>query len=107
MLIKKENGWNRYSDEEKKWAFEFSEYYKKFLDISKTEREFVKNGIAMAEKKGFKKAEEFFRLVLEPVSGDLSEYGNLIADNIDISDIHEVIDDFLSLAGILTKPAKS
>lgn len=61
MLIKKENGWNRYSDEEKKWAFEFSEYYKKFLDISKTEREFVKNGIAMAEKKGFKKAEEFER----------------------------------------------
>ena len=59
MIIKKENGWKKYSEEEKKWAFEFSEYYKKFLDKSKTEREFVENGIAMAEKKGFRNAEEF------------------------------------------------
>ncbi len=37
MFMKKENGWNRYSDEEKNWAFEFSDYYKNFLDKSKTD----------------------------------------------------------------------
>ncbi len=63
MLIKKENGWKKYNEEENKWAFEFSEYYKKFLDKSKTEREFVVNGIAMAEKKGFRNAEEFEKFV--------------------------------------------
>lgn len=57
MLIKKENGWTKYDGEERKWAFEFSEYYKKFMDKSKTEREFVANSIELVEKRGFVKAE--------------------------------------------------
>lgn len=72
MLIKKETGWNKYKEEEKKWAMEFSEYYKKFIDKSKTEREFVENAITLAEKKGFKKAESFD--TLEP--GDKIYYVN-------------------------------
>ena len=63
MFMKKENGWNRYSDEEKNWAFEFSDYYKNFLDKSKTEREFVHNALVMAQKKGFKNAEEMTKFV--------------------------------------------
>lgn len=62
MLIKKENGWTKYDSEEKKWAFEFAEYYKKFMNTSKTEREFVANAVNMAEGKGFRKAEEFDKL---------------------------------------------
>lgn len=62
MLMTKENGWNNYSAEEKKWAYEFADYYKSFLDKSKTEREFVKNAITLAEKKGFRNIEKMDKL---------------------------------------------
>ena len=62
MLLKKENKWNSYSKEEKKWAYEFSDYYKIFLDKSKTEREFIKNAIVLAEKKGFENIENRSKL---------------------------------------------
>mgnify|MGYP001014101415 FL=1 len=55
----------------------------------------------------YQKSEEFFRLVLEPVSKNDADYEVLTAENIDISDISGVINDFLSSAGILTKPAIS
>lgn len=72
MFIKKENGWKKYSEEEKNWAFEFSDYYKKFLDKSKTEREFVENALHMAQKKGFKSAAEYSKLA----AGDKVYYLN-------------------------------
>ena len=37
----KENLWKSYTDEQKKVIFEFAEDYKKYLDLAKTEREFV------------------------------------------------------------------
>lgn len=57
MLYKKENGWKSVSEERKKEIFDFSEGYKKFLDLGKTERECVNLGIELAEKHGFKNAE--------------------------------------------------
>jgi len=55
----------------------------------------------------FQKAEDFFRLVLVPVSGSEADYEMLNAENISISNVNEVVSDFLSSAGILTKPAIS
>ena len=37
----KENLWKNYSEEKKSKVFEFAEGYKKYLDLAKTEREFV------------------------------------------------------------------
>ncbi len=62
MLLDKDNGWNNYTKEEKKWAFEFADYYKAFLDNSKTEREFIRNAIILAEKKGFRNIEKMEKL---------------------------------------------
>ena len=56
----KENLWKSYTDEQKKVIFEFAEDYKKYLDLAKTEREFVdltekeliKNGFIDINEKG-------------------------------------------------------
>ncbi|HEY4533293.1 MAG TPA: aminopeptidase [Fusobacterium sp.] len=47
----------KWSGEEGKKIFPFSEDYRQFLSKVKTEREFVKEGIALAEKNGFRAAE--------------------------------------------------
>ncbi|MGL5232412.1 MAG: aminopeptidase [Fusobacteriaceae bacterium] len=57
MFYKKENGWKATTEEKRKEIFNFSEGYKQFLDLGKTEREFVNAGIELAEKHGFKNAE--------------------------------------------------
>ena len=57
MLRKQQNGWTKKSSEEKEIIFNFSEGYKNFLNIVKTEREFVEETIKIVEKKGFKNAE--------------------------------------------------
>ena len=53
LFNSKKNGVLAVSDDVIKMAEEYAEGYKKFLDASKTEREAVKNAIAMAEEKGF------------------------------------------------------
>lgn len=53
MFYKKENGWKSVTSERKDEIFNFSEGYKHFLDIGKTEREFVTEGIKLAEENGF------------------------------------------------------
>jgi aspartyl aminopeptidase len=53
------NVWNKISDEEFKTIFSFSEDYKKFLDSSKTEREFVKETEKLAKARGFVSIEDF------------------------------------------------
>ncbi len=58
MLNKKENGWKSVDDTKKKLIFDFSEGYKKFLDLAKTEREFIDETILLAEEKGFVNAQE-------------------------------------------------
>ncbi|BDU51483.1 aminopeptidase [Haliovirga abyssi] len=62
MRLKKENGWKNMAEEKKKEIFEFSNGYKKFLNDSKTEREFVRNGIKVAEENGFVNAENVEKL---------------------------------------------
>lgn len=55
MLYKLENGWNKQQNRDE--VMRFSEGYKIFLDMAKTEREFVKEGIKFAEANGFVNAE--------------------------------------------------
>ncbi len=57
MLYSKEIGWKKISETEKKDIFEFSEGYKKFLDLAKTEREFVEEAVKLAKDNGFKNAD--------------------------------------------------
>ena len=46
--------WEKYTGNKVKPVMEFSEAYKEFLSASKTEREAVRNSIALAKKAGFK-----------------------------------------------------
>lgn len=62
MILKKINGWTKDNLEKKNEIFEFSESYKKFLDFGKTEREFVKITLKLAEENGFKNAANFKHL---------------------------------------------
>ncbi len=53
LLMKKQNGILKVSDEDVKKADEFCEGYKDFLNRAKTEREFIKESLALAKEKGF------------------------------------------------------
>ena len=59
LFDKKECGWKKISEDEKKKAFEVSDKYMDFLNRSKTEREFVKNAKELANENGFKDLMEF------------------------------------------------
>ena len=49
----KENLWKNYSEEKKSKVFEFAEEYKKYLNLAKTEREFVVVTEKKLKKNGF------------------------------------------------------
>lgn len=55
MQYKIENGWTKIEDKNR--VFEFCENYKNFLNVGKTEREFVVEGIKFIESKGFVSAD--------------------------------------------------
>ncbi len=59
LFDKKENGWKKVNDEEKKKIFEYAKGYMDFLNKAKTEREFVKHARELADKNGFKDIMEF------------------------------------------------
>lgn len=59
LFNKKENGWKDLNDEEKNKIFEFSDNYMRFLNVSKTEREFIKNARKLADENGYKDIMEF------------------------------------------------
>ena len=59
LFDKKENGWKKVNDEEKKKIFEYSKGYMDFLNKAKTESEFVKHARELADKNGFKDIMEF------------------------------------------------
>lgn len=61
MEYKVENGWNKIKNRDE--IFKFCEEYKRFLDLGKTEREFVKVGIQFIQEKGFVAAEQKEKLV--------------------------------------------
>ena len=54
LAYSKQNVYEVYSAEKIEKIFEYAEGYKAFLDAAKTEREAVREGIAMAEKAGFR-----------------------------------------------------
>ena len=53
LLYKRVNAWEKISDKQKKDIHKFNEKYKVFLDIAKTEREFVNNVIPLLKQNGF------------------------------------------------------
>jgi hypothetical protein len=86
-------------------------YRKKLIETDKDDLSAVNELIKTAEQINkmtedvFIKAEEFLKLILEPVkAGDESK---LIADNIDADITQGVIQDFFQLAGLSLKPASS
>lgn len=91
MFYKKNNGWKSVTDEKKTEIFEFSEKYKSFLNIAKTEREFVKHAVEMAEMQGFKNAEKLDKLEKGDKIYYINRGKNLILAVIGESDIREGI----------------
>lgn len=61
LSFKQKRIWEHASDAEIKKSFDFSEEYKRFLDISKTEREFTANAEKLAVAAGFVKLEELLK----------------------------------------------
>ncbi|MDP4094302.1 MAG: aminopeptidase [Bacillota bacterium] len=56
---KNTNAWEKTSDKEIELAFSFCEGYKKFLDMAKTEREFVNHAVKLAASHGFTDLDKF------------------------------------------------
>lgn len=54
LFNKKESGWKKISDEDRKLIFKFSDEYIDFLNRSKTEREFVNSAKEILDANGFK-----------------------------------------------------
>ena len=59
LFNKKEDGWKTLNNEEKKATFDLSKRYMDFLNISKTEREFIKNARKIADENGYRDIIEF------------------------------------------------
>lgn len=59
LFKKKESGWKSLNDSQKKEVFAVSKRYMDFLNVSKTEREFIKNARKLANEHGFKDIMEF------------------------------------------------
>ncbi len=54
LLFKQESFWDLASPKEQNLSFEFAEDYKKFLNISKTERQTIHESVKLAKKEGYK-----------------------------------------------------
>lgn len=72
LLYKPKNGLLEVTKEDKKHIEEYCSTYKKFLDAGKTERECVREGIRLAEEKGFKE----FKHDMNFVAGDKIYFNN-------------------------------
>ena len=59
LFNQKESGWKCLNDEQKSEVFAVSKRYMDFLNVSKTEREFIKNARKLADEHGFKDIIEF------------------------------------------------
>ena len=58
LSYKRKNVWEKVDEEYIRKAFDFCEEYKKFLDASKTEREFAANTEKLASSAGFKRLDD-------------------------------------------------
>ena len=59
LFNEKQNGWKTLDEKQKTEAFEVSKRYMDFLNVSKTEREFIKNARKLADENGFRDIIEF------------------------------------------------
>lgn len=59
--MEKKNAWLKYSEEDKKKVFDFSEQYRQFISRCKTERECVKEAVRLAESRGYRDLQEIIR----------------------------------------------
>ena len=59
LFNKKEDGWKTLNEEEKQQVFKLSKNYIDFLNIAKTEREFIKNARKIADENGYRDIIEF------------------------------------------------
>lgn len=59
LFNKKESGWNHVDDAKKQEIFDLSKNYMDFLNVAKTEREFIKQARKMADANGFRDIIEF------------------------------------------------
>ena len=62
LFDKKESGWKDLDENTKNEVFALSKRYMDFLNVSKTEREFIKNARKMADEHGFRDIMEFSSL---------------------------------------------
>lgn len=62
LFDKKESGWKDLDENTKNKVFALSKRYMDFLNVSKTEREFIKNARKMADEHGFRDIMEFSSL---------------------------------------------
>lgn len=59
LFNKKENGWEKVDDLKKEEIFEMSKNYMNFLNVAKTEREFIKQARKIADNNGYRDIIEF------------------------------------------------
>ena len=59
LFAKKEDGWKTLNESEKIEAFDLSKKYMDFLNVAKTEREFIKHARKLADENGYRDIIEF------------------------------------------------
>ena len=74
LFYKRKNAWEKHTEKEENDTFKFAKDYMNYLDISKTEREFTKNAIELAEKNGFISCEKVINGKLKLKKGDKVYY---------------------------------
>ena len=85
LFNKKEDGWKTLDEVEKEKVFKLSKNYMDFLNIAKTEREFIKNARKIADENGYRDIIEFE--TLKPgdkiyfINRDKSMYLAIIGEN--------------------------
>lgn len=73
----KENAWKKYDEAKKKEIFDFSEGYRQFISMNKTERECVETSVKMAEAKGYRNIEELIKTSTKLKAGDKVYVNNM------------------------------
>ena len=70
IKVKKESAWKKYNEEDLEKLNNICNDYKRFLTVSKTEREATKEIIRRAEEKGYKNLEDYIKNNVEIRPGD-------------------------------------
>lgn len=73
----KENAWKKYDEAKKKEIFDFTEGYRQFISMNKTERECVEASVKMAEAKGYRNIEDLIKTSTKLKAGDKVYVNNM------------------------------